>query len=1217
MSETQGVSQKTGRAIDTGGDGPAIPMTVGIGVSAGGHEALHHFFSSLPADTGFSYVVVMHLPQEGPSLLAGILAQYTEMPVRLIEDGMPLMANTVCVPPPGIDLTLQGGLFRLHPPAERNPLRNPIDHFLSSLAADLGKKAIAVILSGYGADGSEGVRQVKQRGGVALAQDPQTAINPFMPLSAIKTGAVDWILPAREIAERLVQITREKSLLSSPTDEELLSLFAVLQERTGQDFSSYKKNTVLRRIKRRMFLNAVEQFSEYHDILRNTSKEAQLLCQELLIGVTSFFRDPEAFEIIRDKVIPALFAGHRTDEPVRIWHACCASGEEAYSVAMLICEHLEREKLHTKVQIFASDLDEAAIAHARSGVYADDIAPDVGVERLRRFFTKTEDGWQVTKQLREMIVFAQHNIIKDPPFSRLDLLVCRNFLIYLNPDIQRLLIPLFHQVLNQRGVLFLGSAETIGQHGELFTPLDKKWKIFVRQGGNRQMEALFPFSGPVRKSTETGGYSARHSDVDKTVTFALVDKLLMERYVPARIIINEKNEVVHFSGQAGSYLITPEGEPTRDLMKLVREELRPALRAAAYKAFTTQNEITYRGIRLETGHGEAAINLVAVPLHEPHKSQKQVLIIFEPAVQTVGQALLAGAVPSGDEASHNSLVSQLEEQLRVTSEQLQSTSEQLEASNERFMLANEELLTVNEELQSSNEELQSTNEELVTVNAELQRKMEELNQSNSDLENLLTSSGIATFFLCPKFSIKRYSPAMADLFQLTPADIGRSIRLFDKVVDWSNLPLDAAAVLEHLVPVEREVQSMTDGRSFIMRILPYKTTEGVIDGIVVTLVDITERKRAEAELFAKEKALREGDERLRFALETCHIGAWDLNLEDQTAYRSDEHSRIFGNPEMVNQWNLEMFINHILPEDRAEVKETIQQGIRSEGGWNLECRIRRVDGQVRWIWAAGRPNIDAFGHRRITGVVQDITARKEIEEENRKLLAAVQEERDKLASLVDSMADEVWVADTRKRFTLANPSALKAFGVDTQDAIDIENFAASLEVLRPDGSPRPIEESPSLRALRGELVKNMEEIIRIPTTGQLRYREVSANPVRDNDGNIAGAVAVVRDITDRKAAEEKIRFYELLARNSRDIIFFVRLEDGQIMEANAAALGAYGYSREELLGMNVVDLRAAKNTVLTDAQMAEADRKGILFETVHRRKDGTTFPVEVSSQGTD
>jgi two-component system CheB/CheR fusion protein len=320
---------------------------------------------------------------------------------------------------------------------------------------------------------------------------------------------------------------------------------------------------------------------------------------------------------------------------VRIWHACCASGEEAYSVAMLICEHLEREKLQTKVQIFASDLDEAAVAHARSGVYADDIAPDVGEERLRRFFTKNEDGWQVTKQLREMIVFAQHNIIKDPPFSRLDLLVCRNFLIYLNPDVQKLLIPLFHQVLNPQGVLFLGSAETIGQHGDLFIPLDKKWKIFVRQGGSRQVEALFPFSGPVRKYNEIGGYSTRHSDIDNTATVALVDKLLMERYVPARIIINEKNEVVHFSGQVGSYLITPEGEPTRDLMRLVRKELRPALRAAAYKAFTTQNEIAYRGIRLETDHGEAAINLVVVPLNELHKSQKKALIIIEPAVQAL------------------------------------------------------------------------------------------------------------------------------------------------------------------------------------------------------------------------------------------------------------------------------------------------------------------------------------------------------------------------------------------------------------------------------------------------------------------------------------------------------------------------------------------------------------------------------------------------------
>lgn len=1218
LSEVQGKKLPSEGAVAAGDVPPVIPMTIGIGASAGGHDALQALFSTLPVDTGFSFVVVMHLPQEGPSLLAGILKTYTKMQVRPIEDGMPLLANTVFVPPPGIHLTVSGGRFQLHQAEENTFPRNPIDGFFSSLATELAQRAVAVILSGYGTDGSEGARQVKERGGLVFAQDPQTAINPFMPLNAIKTGAVDWILSAREIAERLGQLSKDNLPFPPPTDDEFLALFSVLQDKTGHDFSSYKKNTVFRRIKRRMVLNALEQFGEYLEFMRNTEEEAANLCQELLIGVTNFFRDPEAFEILRNQVIPSLFAGHKADEPVRIWHACCATGEEAYSVAMLIREHLERENLQVKVQIFASDLDETAIAYARRGVYAKDIASDVGEARLQLFFTKSEEGWQVTKELREMIVFAHHNIIKDPPFSRLDLLVCRNFLIYLNPDIQKLLIPLFYQVLNPQGVLFLGSAETIGQHGDLFTPLDKRWKIFIRQKGNCQVEALFPFSGPVRNYIETAGYSNRSSDADKTATIALVDKLLMERYVPAWILINEKNEVIHFSSQAGNYLITPEGEPTRDLLRLVREELRPSLRAAAYKAFTTQNEIAYRGIRLQADHGITAINLIALPLGGAHISPKQALIIIEPVADSAIEVVpTAGAGFFGDESMGNALIRQLEEQLRVTSEQLLSTSEQLENSNERFMLANEELMTVNEELQSSNEELQSTNEELVTVNAELHRKMEELNQSNSDLENLLTSTGIAIFFLCPKLSIKRYSPAMADIFQLTPADIGRSIRHFDRIIDWSNLPLDAASVLEHLIPVEREVQSMADGRIFIMCTLPYKTTEGVIDGIVVTLVDITERKRAEAELYAIEKALREGDERLRFALETCHIGAWDLNLEDHTAYRSEEHSRIFGYPEMLPQWNLEIFINHILPEDRSEVQEAIQQGSKSGGGWSFECRIRRADDEVRWIWAAGRPNVDGLGNRRIAGIVQDITSRKEIEEENRKLLVAVQEERDKLSSLVGSMADEVWFADPRKHFTLANPSALQTFGVHNQSEIDIEQFAASLEVFRPDGSPRPIEEAPSLRALRGEVIKNLEEIIRIPTTGEMRHREVSANPVRDVKGTIVGAVAVVRDITDRKAAEETIRLYELLAKNSRDIILFIRREDGQILEANAAALEAYGYGHDELLGMNVVELRAVENMMLTEKQMAEADHKGILFETVHRRKDGTTFPVEVSSQGTE
>ncbi|MDR3630662.1 MAG: CheR family methyltransferase [Desulfocapsaceae bacterium] len=1138
---------------------PSVPATVGIGASAGGHEALDHLFQALSPDCELCFVVVMHLPADGPSLLAELIGHQSAMQVLTAENEMPLHPKTIHVAPPGMDLTVRGGRFHLHPRQDQDMPHHPIDIFFKSLAGDLGQNAIAVVLSGFGSDGSQGVKWIKKEGGVVLIQDPTTAIHPYMPQNAIAAGAADLILPAAEIADRLTKISRDhgihapRACLNIAADEDLTPLFNLLRDRTSHDFSSYKRNTVIRRIERRMTVKAAKEFNNYLEVLAEDPQEAHALCQDLLVGVTSFFRDPDAFDVLNREILPSLFANRDREEPVRIWHACCATGEEAYSVAMLILEYFDAQGLQAKVQIFATDLDETAVTQARVGIYSDDIKREVSQERLQRFFIRNEGRWQVNSRLREMIVFATHNIIKDPPFSHLNLLVCRNFLIYLNPDIQRLLLPLFHQVLVPGGYLFLGSAETVGLHDDLFSAVNKKWKIFSRQGGKSRAEALFPFSGPVRKLSDIER-SYKSSEADEAKTLAAAEKLLMDRYVPARIIINEKSEVVHVSQRAGAYLLTPEGKPTQDLLKMAREELRPALRAAIYKAFTTQQEIVYRGIQVITEGAEESVNVIILPLKDCPPACKLAAVIIEPAPPALVRPLPRDQEDGGD-AARNSLTRQLEEQLRVTGEQLRSTSEQLETSNERFTQANEELMTVNEELQSTNEELQSTNEELVTVNSELQRKMEELNQSNSDMENLFASSEIAAIFLDRGLHIKRFSPAMATIFNLIPADTGRPFRHLNSSIDWSFLPIDTTAVLETLTPVEREVCSTVDGRTFIMRVLPYKTTEGIVDGIVVTLVDISQRKQAERALYATQTALREGDERLRFVLESCHIGAWDLNLDNHTTSRSLEHDRIFGYPEPLPAWTLEMFLEHVLPEYRRDVKEMVAAAMAAKQGWACECRIRRADGQIRWIWFAGRHLTDLAGHSRVAGIIQDITDRKEAEEENSRLLKIVQEEKDRLAVLINSITDEVWFADTQKKFTLANPSALKTFGLEVMGQIDIEAFAASLDVLRADGSRRPVQEAPPLRALQGEVVKNAEEVIRNPVTGEQRYREVSSNSVRDAQGSIIGAVTVVRDITDRKRAEEALRKSRSkleAALSSMTDAVFISDQDGQFIEFNDA-----------------------------------------------------------------
>jgi two-component system CheB/CheR fusion protein len=838
-------------------------LVVGIGASAGGQAALEQLFTSMPANCGLSFVVVMHLHPDGPSYLHEILGRCTSMPVMTAADGMSLQPDTVLVIPPGVDLTVAASRIKLDSAERTRGAHHPIDSFFESLAADTGSRTVAVLLSGFGIDGSAGVKAVKEAGGAVLVQEPASAVNPAMPGNAIATGAVDFILPAEEIAAKIAEIARgvcfipHRSCHVTTLDDELGAIFRAVKLKTGHDFSSYKANTVMRRIERRMAINEVSGIGKYVALIEEDPKEALALCQDILIGVTSFFRDPDAFEVLRQDVIPRLFVGRDPEEPVRIWHACCATGEEVYSVAILIQEYLLASGLDARVQLFATDIDDTAIAQARAGIYPDDIEQDLGRERLERFFVRTDGHWQVKKQLREMVVFAHHSLIKDPPFSRLDLLVCRNFLIYLNPDMQKRLITLFHQVLKNGAVLFLGSAETVGRNSELFSTIDNKWKLFERLEGKRKIDTVFPIVTSVRMPTLQR--PTRPAEAPEPSPGVVAERLLMERYSPPCVVVNDKFETVHVSTRLNRFLEVPTGEPTRDILRMAREDLRPTLRAAIYKAFAEQKPIEFCGVKVVDERGGTTINLIVEPLG-PTPGSRLAMVIFEQGAAPATMTDLAGAEGApGGETSKEMLILQLEEQLRVTHEQLQATSEQLETSNEGFMSANEELMSINEEFQSANEELQSTNEELetskeelqalneelITVNSELQGKVEELNQATSDRENLLASSGIATLFLDRELHIKGFTPAVAGIFNLIPADIGRPFRHFAGKIDWPTLASDAETVLAGQPFTEREVMSLDRERCYLKRIFPYRTQEGVIDGIVVTFVDITERKLME------------------------------------------------------------------------------------------------------------------------------------------------------------------------------------------------------------------------------------------------------------------------------------------------------------------------------------------------------------------------------------
>ena len=1063
-------------------------LVVAIGASAGGHEAIGQILTHLPSISELAFVVITHIPADSPAHLAGFIQRFTPMPVLTATDNQPVEPQRIYVIPPGKQLTINNGCLNLHDFVPGVAHHHPVDLFFSTLAVDQGECAIAVLLSGFGTDGSEGVRQIHEHGGLVLVQDPALAQNPAMVNNAIATGAVDLILSPEDIASHLAQLGLQQAQthcqirLPAITGEQWQTLFAALKIKTGHDFSAYKRNTVLRRIDRRMTVNEVEQVQDYLAMLVNNPEEAQALYQELLIGVTSFFRDPDAFELLRTEIIPRLFINRDPEEPVRIWHACCATGEEVYSVAMLIQEYLDKEQLTAKVQIFATDLDESAVAHARSGWYGGGVEIEMHERWLDKFFSRKEGGWQIIKKLREMVIFAHHNIIKDPPFSRLDLMVCRNFLIYLNPDIQKRLIALFHQILNPGGFLFLGTAETVGLQSHLFVPISKTWKIFTRKEAEFRPETPFPFFSPIRK--QAGGNTAGlRTDNPLLNPVELAEKLLIQRYVPARIIINERAEIIHSSKQASRYLIMPEGEPTRDLLRMAKAELRPSLRASIYKTFADQKENTFKGIKITLDGQETSINLTVVPLNTTPQADSLALVIFEPA--PLPPAITKPAAGCGTnaacvDASRDTIITHLEEQLSITGEQLQATVEQLESSNEGFLLANEELMATNEELQSANEELQATNEELetskeelqalneelITVNAELQDNCEKLDKSNSDLENLFASSEIATIFLDRNLNIQRFSPALALLFNLIPADAGRPFHHLNGTINLPDLQADAEAVLASLTPVEREIGMAEGNRTFIMRVLPYWRSPETVEGVVVTLIDITPRKQVE-------EALRQNESQLRLFIEQAPAG-------------------------------LAMF-----------------------------------DTEMRYLRASKR-----------------------------------------------------WLSD---------------YGLEGQDILGRSHYdffpelpAAWLEVHR--------------RGLAGEVLREEADLF-VRADGRKQWIRWELRPWIDAGGSIGGIVIFAEDITALKEAEELLRRYELLAEHSRDIILFIERDTGTIIEANRAACQAYGYSREELLQLPVTGLRSPLTLAFTEQQMAKADERGILFETIHKRKDGSTFPAEVSSQG--
>ena len=1071
-------------------------LVIGLGASAGGIEALQALLGAVPQDSTIAFVIVLHLDPAANTLLSETISKFTTLPVVEAESDMGIQQGHVYVIPGHHTASLKQGIFHIAKPEKAESWRNPIDKLFYSLARDQGDKAVGVILSGNGNDGALGVKEISKAGGMTLAQAPATAKHDEMPQNAIETGAVDHVLSPVNLTEELLAYAEHMSFsgkkekfeaLHAQVENLLPEICAILLEVTGHNFKHYKISTLSRRIQRRIQVLRTVSAQEYIQMLKKDEAEVRRLFNDLLIGVTSFFRDPDAFQALADEILPSLFKDKKSGDMIRIWVPGCSTGEEAYTLAMLVYEQMEKIRNRPEVQIFATDIDEESLAIARQGAYPHTITTELSQERLKKFFVKKAQHYHVSKEVRGLVLFSVHNLINDPPFSKLDLISCRNLLIYLGSHLQKKLIPLFHYALRQGGYLFLGPSENLSSHRELFKPINAKHRISQRlPTAVRAAAILTERSGTPSLIKPPNVASSSDSD-----TYLLMQRIVLDEFAPKALVIDEEGQIVCASGNLEKYVTVSAGAFHNNAMRMVKEGLRVGLRTTLAEAVRQRRQITHDALSLRTKDGMQRIMLTVQPMPQMGDDSGLFMVVF----QDVGLPLKEEAVAYPTSEKAGALIEQLERELLNTREDLERTVQDLEAVNEEIKSSNEELLSMNEELQSANEELETSKEEVQLAN-------DNLNRANEDLENLLVSTQIATIFLDEQMHVRRVTPAITSIYNILPSDTGRPLTHFTHKAKLMPALPSNNIIHTASIPFEHEVE-MHDGSWYLRRVVPYRTEKGGNEGIVIMFTEITSRKRAEL-------ALRKSDQQLRLAISASKLGIWRWDPATDEIDLSPRGAEIFGISVDEPVSRSEMRTKLLGKVHQEATLDALNRSLADKTDYNIEYQVTRPDGTQVWVQAIGAGDYDLRGNLiGMNGVLKDITEEKIIREQ---LINSEQLYR----GIGESINYGIWVCDANGRNTYASDSFLKLVGLTQQECSD----SGWSKVLHPDDLEATMKAWE--KCTKDGSAWDREHRFK-GVDGQWHSVLARGVPVKNDKGVITGWVGINLDISLIKLAQMNLR----------------------------------------------------------------------------------------------